>query len=74
MSEKKYYYIQEYEKVRKKRIIKIIILIILILIVMITGFRTGQKFYEIKNTNLNAVNTSVNSSVAKWKFNVKIVY
>lgn len=74
MSENKYYSIKEYEKIRKKRIIKIIVLIILILLVIITGFKTGQKFYEIKNTNFNAVNTSINSNIAKWRFKVKIIY
>lgn len=74
MNEYNTYNLQEYEKMRKKRIWKILILIILLLLIIITGFKTGQKFYEIKNTNLNAVNTSVNSNIAKWKFKVKIIY
>lgn len=74
MNERKYYSVKDYEKLKNKRIRRIILIIILILIIVLTGFRTGQKFYEIKNTNLNSVNANVNSSVAKWNFKVKIIY
>lgn len=74
MNERKYYSVKDYEKLKNKRIRRIILIIILILIIVLTGFRTGQKFYEIKNTNLDSVNTNVNSSIAKWNFKVKIIY
>lgn len=54
--------------------IRISILVILILIVVITSFKSGQKFYEIKNTNFDSVSTKVDSNIAKWKFKVKIIY
>lgn len=74
MSENNRIDIEEYEAKRRKRIIKILLIIILLLLIIITSFKTGQKFYEIKNTNLNSVNTKIDSSVAKWNFNVKIIY
>lgn len=74
MNEEAKYYIERYESKRKNRLIKIIILIILLLIVIITSFKTGQRFYEIKNTNFNSIDAKVDSNIAKWKFKVKIIY
>ncbi|MCI8277608.1 MAG: hypothetical protein HFJ46_06860 [Clostridia bacterium] len=74
MKEDANYYIERYETRRKNRMIRISILVILILIVVITSFKSGQKFYEIKNTNFDSVSTKVDSNIAKWKFKVKIIY
>ena len=74
MKEDANYYIESYETRRKNRMIRISILVILILIVVITSFKSGQKFYEIKNTNFDSVSTKVDSNIAKWKFKVKIIY
>lgn len=74
MKEDANYYIERYETRRRNRMIRISILVILILIVLITSFKSGQKFYEIKNTNFDSVSTKVDSNIAKWKFKVKIIY
>lgn len=53
--------------------IKLIIFIILILLLILTSFNTGRKFYILKNTYFNNTEGKVNSSVAKWYFNAKII-
>lgn len=73
MSERRYT-IKDYKEMKNKRIKRIIILILIILLIVLTSFRTGQRFYEIKNTNLNSVNAKGNSDIAKWNFKVKIIY
>ena len=58
---------------RKELYIKIIILIILILLIIITSFNTGRKFFALKNTYLEETKGEVNSVVARWEFNAKII-
>ncbi|MBR3614618.1 MAG: hypothetical protein IKL55_05520 [Clostridia bacterium] len=53
--------------------IKIVILIVLILLVIITSFNTGRKFYLLKNTYLESSTGEVNSGVARWNFDAKII-
>lgn len=60
------------EKYIKRRIIKIIILLLLIIIVVITSFKSGERFFEIKNANFDDSYSSVESSVAYWYFNAEI--
>lgn len=36
----------------KELILKILVLIVLLLLIVITGFRSGEKFYILQNTNL----------------------
>ena len=68
-------------KVEKKRIrnlkkelyIKIIILIILLILLFITSFNTGRKFYVLKNMYLEKNTGEVNSGIARWNFNAKII-
>ncbi len=58
---------------RKELIVKILILIILLVLVFITSFKTGTKFYLLKYTILEETKESVESSVARWNFNAKII-
>ena len=48
------------------------ILIILIIIVIITSFKSGKRFFEIKNTNFDDSYSKVDSSIAYWYFNAEI--
>ena len=59
---------------KKELLIKILILITLILLIIVTSFRTGQKFYLLKNTNFDDTVAEINSEVARWNFNVRIFY
>lgn len=67
---------QQKEKVQKgnKTIIKIIIIIILLIICIITSFRTGQKYYDLKNSQFTSSNSEIDTDIAKWKFRVTVVY
>lgn len=56
----------------KELTIKILILIILILLIAITGFRSGEKYYLLKNTHFGDSKANVESGVAKWNFNVRV--
>lgn len=56
----------------KELIIKLLILIVLILLILVTSFRSGEKFYVLKNTYFGETTTKVESGVARWKFEVKI--
>ena len=51
--ENEYEDIDEEIKYGKRRMIKIIILIILIIFVIITSFKSGERFFEIKNANFD---------------------
>lgn len=61
-------------KKRKNIVIQILILIILIIIVIITSFKSGQKYYYIKNTQFDNGNAIVDSNIAKWYFKATIIY
>lgn len=58
----------------KKLIIKLLILIVLILLIFTTSFRSGEKFYVLKNTYLGDIETKIESGLARWKFNARVVY
>lgn len=58
----------------KELIIKILILIVLILLTLITSFRSGEKFYVLKNTYFGESTTKVESGLARWKFEARIKY
>ena len=60
------------EKDIKRKLIKIIILLLLIIIVVITSFKSGERFFDIKNANFDDSYSSVESSVAYWYFNAEI--
>ena len=55
-------------------IIKLIILIILVIIVIICSFKTGQKFYLLKNTYFDTTMSKTNFNIARWYFNATIKY
>lgn len=57
----------------KEFIIKILILAILLVLVFITSFRTGSKFYLLKHTVLEKTNQSIESNVARWNFDARII-
>ncbi len=58
----------------KELIVKLLILIVLILLILITSFRSGEKFYTLKNTYFGETRTKVESGVARWKFEARIIY
>ncbi len=62
------------KKINKELVIKILLLVLLILLIGITSFKTGTKYYLLKNMNLDD-NTpaSVESGVARWYFNARII-
>lgn len=62
------------KSLNKEFTIKILILIILILLITITGFRSGEKYYLLKNTHFGDSKANVESGVAKWNFNVRVIY
>lgn len=62
------------DKEKNRKIIKLILLIILIIIVIITSFKSGERFFEIKNSNFDNSYSKINSDVAKWCFDVTIKY
>ena len=70
--ENEYEDIDEEIKYGKKRMIKIIILIILIIFVIITSFKSGERFFEIKNANFDESYSTVGASVAYWYFDAEI--
>ena len=53
--------------------VRLLILIILLILVFITSFRTGTKFYLLKNTILENSSGKVESGVARWNFRAKII-
>ncbi len=63
--------LQDYNK---ELLMKLLILIILILLILITSFRSGEKFYVLKNTYLGETKTKIESGVARWKFEARIIY
>lgn len=61
--------------VKKEIIIKILILIILILMIGITSFRSGSKFYLLKNMYLEDETTAnIESGISRWYFNARVIY
>ncbi len=58
----------------KELLIKLLILILLILLILITSFRSGEKFYVLKNTYFGETKTKIESGVARWKFEARIIY
>lgn len=54
--------------------LKIVLIILLLIICIITSFRTGQKYYDLKNTQFKESNSEINTDIAKWSFRVTIVY
>lgn len=53
--------------------VKLIVLIILIIILIICSFKTGQKFYILKNTYFDTTDSRASSEIAKWYFNATII-
>lgn len=60
------------KKYNKELLIKILILIVLVLLILVTSFRSGEKFYVLKNTYFGETKTKVGSGLARWNFEVKI--
>lgn len=59
-------------KNKKEIYIKVLIIVLLVLLIVITSFRTGRKFYLLTSTYFDETKGKVSSSIAKWKFEVKI--
>ena len=64
---------QKEDKKKTKFMIELIILIILMLLVFITSFRSGQKFFVLTNTNFGTTKSYLDTGVAKWYFDAKIM-
>ncbi len=62
------------EKRSNMNIIELIIIIILLIICIITSFKTGQKYYDLKNTQFKDANSEINTDIANWCFRATIVY
>lgn len=57
----------------KQFYIRVLILIILILLILLTSFETGKKIYLLKNTFFDSTTGNVESGVARWNFNARII-
>lgn len=57
----------------KELMIKILILVLLVLLILITSFRSGEKFYILKNTYFGETTTKVESGLARWKFEARVI-
>ena len=63
------------KKLNKELIIKILILVILIILIGITSFRSGNKFYLLKNMYLDDKTLAeTKTTVARWNFSARIIY
>lgn len=59
---------------RKELIIKILVLVILNLLIGITSFRSGSKFYLLKNMYMDdKTSAETKSQVARWNFRARII-
>ncbi len=62
------------KKINKELILKILFLIVLIILIGITSFRSGNKFYLLKNMYLNGkTDATAESNVSRWSFSAKII-
>ena len=59
---------------KKELIVKLLILVFLVLIIFTTSFRSGEKFYILKNTYFGESQTKIKSGLAKWRFEARIKY
>lgn len=57
---------------KRNLMIKVMFFLILWIILGITSFKTGQKFYILKNTYFNTTQSKTNSSIARWYFDARI--
>ena len=53
------------EKYKITTFLKLILIIILLIICIVTSFVTGQKYYDLKNTQLKNSNSQINTDIAK---------
>lgn len=58
----------------KELIVKILILLVLVLLIFTTSFRSGEKYYILKNTYFGESQSKVKNKLARWKFEAKIHY
>ena len=59
---------------KKELIVKLLILVFLVLLIFTTSFRSGEKFYILKNTYFGESQTKIKSGLAKWRFEASIKY
>ena len=59
---------------KKELIVKLLILVFLVLLIFTTSFRSGEKFYILKNTYFWESQTKIKSGLAKWRFEARIKY
>jgi flagellar basal body-associated protein FliL len=53
--------------------LKIILIILLLIICVVTSFRTGQKYFLLRNTQFEDSNSNIETDIAKWNFEARIV-
>lgn len=58
----------------RKLIFKILMLIVLVLLIFTTSFRSGEKFYTLKNTYFAESQSKIKNGLARWRFEAKIKY
>lgn len=64
----------ELKKKKSINILELSVIIILLIICIITSFKSGQKYYDLKNTQFKDTNSKINADIANWRFRVTIVY
>lgn len=62
------------EKYKITTFLKLILIIISLIVCIVTSFVTGQKYYDLKNTQLKDSNSQISTDIARWKFRVTVVY
>ncbi len=62
------------KKKKSINILELSVIIILLIICIITSFKSGQKYYDLKNTQFKDTNSKINADIANWRFRVTIVY
>lgn len=65
--------IKKSSNTKRELYIKILILIILIILLILTSFNTGRKFYLFANTFFDDTKGIINSDVARWNFNARVI-
>ena len=63
----------EKEEIKIRELILLIIVIILLILCIITSFRTGQKFFEMRHSDFGDTQSIINSDIAKFHFDARIV-
>ena len=55
----------------KQTILKMLIVFLLLIFIFLICFNLGKQFYSIKNTLQNNIKIKYETSILRWKFDVK---